>query len=124
MKANIKDLTGGQLDWAVGQAAGMQGLYIAKHSYLKTLYCAKGLDFCGTEWLFDPSTNWVHGGPIIEQEKICLEYSWFYGELGQGWEARDNRAGYARGNTPLIAAMKCYIRSKLGDEVEIPEEVK
>lgn len=26
--------------------------------------------------------------------------------------------------TPLIAAMHCYVANKLGDEVEIPEELK
>lgn len=29
-----------------------------------------------------------------------------------------------QGPTPLIAAMRCYVASKLGDEVEIPEELK
>jgi hypothetical protein len=28
------------------------------------------------------------------------------------------------GHTPLIAAMRCYVASKLGDEVEIPEGLK
>jgi hypothetical protein len=27
------------------------------------------------------------------------------------------------GSTPLIAAMRCYVASKLGDEVEIPKEL-
>jgi hypothetical protein len=25
--------------------------------------------------------------------------------------------------TPLIAAMRCYVASKLGDEVDVPEEL-
>jgi hypothetical protein len=25
--------------------------------------------------------------------------------------------------TPLIAAMRCYVASKLGDDIEIPEEL-
>lgn len=29
----------------------------------------------------------------------------------------------AEGPTPLIAAMRCYVASKLGDEVDIPEEL-
>jgi hypothetical protein len=29
----------------------------------------------------------------------------------------------AEGPTPLIAAMRCYVASKLGDTVEIPEEL-
>ena len=27
------------------------------------------------------------------------------------------------GDTPLIAAMRCYVASKLGDTVELPEEL-
>jgi hypothetical protein len=27
------------------------------------------------------------------------------------------------GPTPLIAAMRCYVASKLGDEVEVPNEL-
>ena len=27
------------------------------------------------------------------------------------------------GPTPLIAAMRCYVASKLGDDVDIPEEL-
>lgn len=64
------------------------------------------------------STNWAHGGPIIELERIDLE---FCGE----WHAM--RPGEPRftsgfGPTPLVAAMRCYVASKLGDEVDVPEE--
>jgi len=30
---------------------------------------------------------------------------------------------HGKGPTPLIAAMRCYVASKLGDEVEIPQEL-
>jgi len=65
------------------------------------------------------STSWAQGGPIIEREKITLEWT------GEGWNAyirHDDE--YPDGPTPLIAAMRCYVASKLGDEVEIPEELK
>ena len=48
-----------------------------------------------------------------------------YSSQGDNW-------GYAysldedsitRGPTPLVAAMRCYVASKLGDEVELPEEL-
>jgi hypothetical protein len=38
-----------------------------------------------------------------------------------------NKIGFRHlqyGNTPLIAAMRCYVASKMGDEIEIPEELK
>lgn len=63
------------------------------------------------------SSDWSQGGPIIEREKIeCLH------EAGV-WYV-DSPWGHFIGPTPLIAAMRCYVASKLGDEVKIPEEVK
>jgi hypothetical protein len=76
-------------------------------------------------WLGDPffpaSTDWAFGGPIIEREKINLRYDDEDGEWVAGWECTVN-SGW--GDTPLIAAMRCYVASKLGDEVELPEELK
>jgi hypothetical protein len=42
------------------------------------------------------------------------------------WQAECNSNDYhnrQHGPTPLIAAMRCYVASKLGDAVEIPEEL-
>ena len=61
------------------------------------------------------STDWAEGGPIIEREKITTEWT------GEDW------MGYIRhdeeffGPTPLIAAMRCYVASKLGEEITVPE---
>ena len=71
---------------------------------------------------FCPSTDWAHGGPIIERGGIGI------GKSGYGWiaalDAPDGKEFNGAGITPLIAAMRCYVASKLGDEVEIPEELK
>ena len=74
---------------------------------------------------YSPSSDWAQGGPIIEREKIHLTHR--YGELlsGNNWTAfLDKPHRYAEGATPLIAAMRCYVASKLGDEFEIPEVFK
>lgn len=69
------------------------------------------------------STDWAQGGPIIEREGI---YLWRpYGALG-AWSAKlddwpNERVVHA--DTSLIAAMRCYVISKLGPEVEVPEEL-
>jgi hypothetical protein len=67
------------------------------------------------------STNWAQGGPIIERERISV---W---ARGNEWAAESfipNAQGHEQtGPTPLIAAMRCYVASKLGDEIEIPEEL-
>jgi hypothetical protein len=83
---------------------------------------------------FSPSDDWAQGGPLIEQEGIELlcnlsahEASRFSGGVKADWQAfhRSNRRTSARqfAATPLIAAMRYYVASKLGDEVEVPDEL-
>ena len=69
------------------------------------------------------STNWEYGGPIIDREWISTVY-----EEKPGWsgwtasllELDDLRPVIATGPTPLIAAMRAYVASKLGETVELP----
>ncbi len=66
---------------------------------------------------FSPSTDWSQGGPIIERESIYLM------KVGiTQWRADCGPA--VTGPTPLIAAMRAFVTSELGDAVEIPEELK
>jgi hypothetical protein len=73
---------------------------------------------------FNPSTNWAQGGPIIEREKIKLD------QFPLDWEAtlgnksiRKPHYGISVGETPLISAMRCYVKSKLGNSIQIPKEL-
>lgn len=99
------ELTGTALDWAVAK-------------------CEVGAEFIGE--IDDPhfySTDWAQGGAIIERELIDT----LAVEGGtDGWQANKylpDEIVTAYGETPLIAAMRCYVASKLGDEVEVPEEL-
>jgi hypothetical protein len=70
------------------------------------------------------STDWAQGGPIIEREgiDICTStYGGWIATLITDWE--DGTFVQGEGDTCLIAAMRCYVASKLGDEVEIPKEL-
>ena len=104
------ELTGAALNWAVAKGEGTEHLF-AGHEVGRLHY----------------STDWSQGGPVIEREGVGL---WMYqwneqGESEKGWYAEDKDGDYVRtGPTPLIAAMRCYVASKLGDEVEIPEGLK
>lgn len=80
---------------------------------------------------YSPSTNWAQGGEIFERENLCVgrkhQADTNYCEVNDPavdcW-ARTTAGGYlSYGPTPLIAAMRCFCRSKLGDEVEIPKEL-
>jgi len=64
-----------------------------------------------------PSTNWADGGPIIEREGLCV----FYDAFVKRWNCSTPVLDSYQAETPLIAAMRCFVASKLGDEVEIPE---
>ena len=81
---------------------------------------AEELDY-DLSW-FRPSTDWLQGGQIIEREGISVEFD------GNIWCAiSDDPVDewvVTEGPTPLIAAMRCYVASKLGDEVTLPEELK
>ena len=64
---------------------------------------------------FHPSTDWAQGGPIIERERIGIRDAG-----GDSWAADDYIHPTMHGDTLLVAAMRCYVASKLGDEIELP----
>ena len=105
------NLTGDALDWAVDKSLNLNTPY---NSWGQT----------GKVPLY--STDWSQGGPIIEREGIAIMHiadrqpsqKWEAGEEG---ETAQEFWGLVCGPTPLIAAMRCYVASKLGDDVEIPE---
>ena len=104
MKTKTSELTGAALDWAVAKCLGTEHLF-AGHEVGRLHY----------------STDWAQGGPIIERELITVQPV----VHPTGWMARTQKCDSVwEGPTPLIAAMRCYVASKLGDEVEIPEELK
>jgi len=71
------------------------------------------------------STDWAQGGPIIEREEVEIFRHWNKAKTDlRAWKAQCGvQVALLLGPTPLIAAMRCYVASKLGDEIEIPEEL-
>jgi hypothetical protein len=116
------ELTGAALDWAVAKiehpnllwGSGI-GIHHASHQivipHLPEPQC-----------YWSPSTNWAQGGPIIELNAIQLTPDEYTGT----WRAYTTNEGEPyeyKGQTPLIAAMRCFVASNLGDEVELPKEL-
>ena len=102
MLIKTSELTGAALDWAVGKAEGLADRLAP-------------VNYCG---------KWEHGGPIIERVGI---YLWRpYGFMG-AWSAKLDDWQPERvvhDDKPLIAAMRCYVASELGDTVDIPDELR
>ena len=91
-------LTGKALDWAVNYAEGLNNIFTP-------------VNYCG---------KWEHGGPLIEREGISINahldgYEWFARDY---WGMNEQAA-----ETPLVAAMRCYVAIKLGDDVDVPPDL-
>lgn len=97
----VTELNGAQLDYWVGRAEG---------------HFDYGTDLIGANTTAPFSTDWAHGGPIIEREEIGLErHSDAWSAQTGGWPGKQFVS--TEGTTPLIAAMRCYVASKFGTEV-------
>lgn len=114
------ELNGAALDWAVAKITNPEWW---EEGYMEgDPMAALDMDDGTT---YSPSTDWAQGGPIIEREGINLDN---YGKNPR-WSAwtpapdRESGEAQAYGPTPLIAAMRCYVASKLGNEVDVPEEI-
>ena len=112
MKVKVSEATGVVLDWMVAKCEGFIG---ADGKYTDE-YC----DSLRHDQDGGFSTDWALGGPIIEREKISIR-QWtnvpiVHAYMPEGEWSSD-------GESPLIAAMRCFVISKLGEEVEVPDEL-
>jgi hypothetical protein len=114
MKIKTSELTGDALNYASAISEGGEDGYAGENEH--ALYLLTGPDHKGT---LDFLTG-AHGRSIVERELIEITRGGSYAE--HFWKAKCN-SKIAYGSTPLIAAMRCYVASKLGDEVEIPQEL-
>lgn len=139
-KVKTTDLIDATLDWAVDKAEGRirpdGGYYCGNYGRV-------------SRW----STDWELSGPLIEREAISIircddNYQNFPGK----WLAERGANAYCEstehqqhepmiqfsvensggrfakdgpfyGPTPLVAAMRAFVASRLGDEVEVPVEL-
>ena len=109
------ELIGAQLDWAVAKCEGM----------VCTIWRGVVLDQFNNPVMY--SDDWSQAGPIIEREGIALRA---YDHNAQKWSAETSintvqtqLSAFRTGPTPLIAAMRCYVASKLGDDIDLPKEL-
>jgi len=109
MKIKTSDLSGIALDWAVAKC---DGIMVNVHYGFRGSYIVYNSD------VYKPSSNWSQGGPIIERERIELQPIYQH-----EWEAWIFDKAFIEGDTPLIAAMRTHVASKLGEEIEVPDEL-
>lgn len=123
MKIKTSELIGPALDWAVA---------VREEKPIRHDPMGFGRTANGGYWVwpgvpvmrigkeYSPSTDWAQGGPIIEREGI----SGYWDEGNQRWDQVMHEGRFVEsGPTKLIAAMRCYVASQMGDKVDIPEEL-
>lgn len=115
MLVKTNELTGAALDWAVAKCEGLvDRIELEK---VDGVWACAAFEY---ECMYEPSTDWAQGGPIIEREGISI-----VAMPNGSWQSQGrNLRPHFHNPTPLIAAMRCYVASNLGDEVEIPNELK
>jgi Protein of unknown function (DUF2591) len=128
-KIKTSEATPLQLNWLVAKCEGKKP-YFTVHEGRPV-----GLVFIDNFNTARYSTDWAQGGPIVD----CADIQWcrLNGQI-EAWSGFDyidwrvnwdsearmpDGAGFGTGSTVLIAAMRCYVASKIGDEVEVPEEL-
>ena len=118
MKIKVSEATNLQLNWMVAKAENKldqgpwKGFEVVDGE-LHLRYWGAVLDDS-----YNPIGCWAQGGPIIEWEKITTS------DDGQdGWVAGYRGTLTYFGPTMLVAGLRAYVTSKLGDEVEVPEEL-
>jgi len=115
------DLTGNELCFAACMAEMPElvwGKTIGIHEHSRQIIVPELRE----PWCYSPFINWAMFGPIIEKEMIAIVPS----SSPSAWAATQNKDGrrfFSAGKTPLIAAMRCYVSSKLGDNIDIPEDL-
>lgn len=125
MKIKTSELVGDALNYAVALIEyGPRKVYINPDIRRKGIWVVPQKN--GGKNHFHPAKSHAQGGYIIEREKISIVNAagddvWSAYPVSPSHEVALERR--RSGPTHLIAAMRCYVALKLGDEVEIPEEL-
>lgn len=132
MKHRTATLEGTNLDYAVAMALGNVvsfGVNRVTKEPIALMEVDGGIVGLNDVW-FRPSTKWSQGGPIIEREHITIVSPAPWRGTEVEWSAafhvstddagNDDYEHEEIGPTALIAAMRCFVASKLGEEVDIP----
>lgn len=107
-KYRVSDLDGDLLDAAVATVAGMpfkreHGHVSVHHPYFR---------------IFTPSSDWLWAAQFITFAKISLQPN---ANGADEWlcTCQGQHAGRGQHQHPLVAAMRAFVTSKLGEEVDL-----
>lgn len=106
---DVSTLEGAELDAAVARALGYNVCRGGLVAVLTDMQPIAGVPPSGP-CVWEPSTSWAQGGPIIERERINITPVVVGGWAGMA-EVGDDQF-WEHGPTPLIAAMRAFVAAK------------
>ena len=111
----VSEATDIQLDWLVAKAEGFDAVAyeIKRKAQNRSGWMA------APKW--SPTANWSQMGPILDREKISIRH-WDNTPVIHAYLPTPG-SDWSEGQTPLIAAARCYVTSKLGATAAIPDEL-
>ena len=113
------ELIGPALDWAVAKADGVSTHKFREKTF--ALFGSLAIPLGDAENGYAPSTCWHCGGPLIHAHAIG-----FVGHDADNWLAfssPEDETHEGIGPTHLVAACRAIVAAKLGDTVQIPDEL-
>ena len=128
----VSEATTYQLEWLVAIALGWTDVQISAYempgepdeTFFRPSKVVDGVEVCGSGLPWKPTSNREQGWRIIEKIGGFELKIWLESSPSSKCEAHiHNYEGnwIAFGSTPLIAALRCFVASQLGENVEVPE---
>jgi hypothetical protein len=118
------DLAGEVLGWAVAKAEGLD-VFLAPPEYGNPWRVFARYRYSVTEQTkrYNPWEDWSLGGPLIEKHMVSLHCPQSADGVWAGWRITGNGEFCQAGDSPMIAACRAIVADKLGDTVQVPNEL-
>jgi len=116
VKVKTSELSGVQLDYAVAWSVdwGQPVLHITSGGSF--------VELMGV--VFSPTSNWSQCGPMIADHKLNISHNPSGRRPEEPWFCCDNSETFwSIGETAMVAICRAVVAAKLGDEVDIPNEL-
>lgn len=114
----VTEATKLQLDWLVADCEGHGDRWLSRWREGGD----KRFTYCEVVYSYTERSEQMW--PIMEREKIVvLDWDHISGLYTAETMKPYSPCAQGRGKTQLIAAARCYVASKLGETVEVPEEL-
>ncbi|UMY59858.1 phage protein NinX family protein [Pseudomonas sp. LS.1a] len=125
IEVRVSNLVGAPLDWAVAMAEGFESDPERLTNVWLNEEDPTSISIRGVEmgYGFRPSSNWEHGGPLIEKHQAGLSHDRYLSGGPCGCSAGPLNSTWLSGPTPLIAFCRALVHAKLGPVVRVPKEL-